>query len=174
MTADSLDILVKAQADSATRSLEKLVNMFDQMRVAVASLSGVGGGLASTSAAIQRFVMATKGIENIKKSDFTRLKNSIDAIGKIDSASITNASKAISKIAAALGAMGSSGSVLSVKQISDLANAIKQLGYKSSEKAIENIPKLADAMKQLINRLSGLPQVSQRRYRWYSGGHVFV
>ena len=145
-TVDNLDIQIKAQADSASRSLERLVNMFDQMRVSVTSLSGVGGGLAGTASAIQRFIMATKGIENINKADFTRLKNSINAIGKIDSASLANASKAINKLVTAFSSINGLKLGDSLTQISSLANAIKQLGYKSADKAITNIPLLAKAM----------------------------
>ncbi len=160
-TVDNLDILIKAQADSASRSIERLVNMFDQMRVAVASLSGVGGGLDGTASAIQRFVMATKGIENINKADFTRLKGSINAVGKIDSASIKNASEAINKLVTAFSSLNGIKVSDSVTQVVKLAEGIKQLGYKSAGKAIENIPKLADAMADLMHKLSGLPLVSQ-------------
>lgn len=158
---DQLDILIKTQADSALRSLEKLVNMFDQMRVSVSGLAGVGGGLASTSAAIQRFIMATKGINNINKSDFTRLKNSINAIAGIDSAKIREASKTIDKFVTAFSSLNSIKIDKSFEQITNLVTAIKQLGFKSSTNAIDNIPKLANAMELLITKMSRLPEVSQ-------------
>ena len=160
-TVDNLEILIKAQADSASKSIERLVNMFDQMRVSVASLSGVGGGLAGTASAIQRFVMATKGIENINKSDFTKLKNSINAVGKIDSVSIKNASESINKLVTAFSSLNGIKVSDSVTQVVKLVDGIKQLGYKSAGKAIENIPKLADAIADLMRKLSGLPLVSQ-------------
>ncbi len=160
-TVDSLDILVKAQADSASQSLERLVNMFNQIRISVSSISDAGGGLSQLSSGIRNFVDAAKGLQNLKTADFTRLTKNITNLGNIDSASISKASETLYKMVNALDAIGNVGVSDGAKQLSELAKGISSLGYKSSTKAIENIPKLANAMKDLMSTLSNAPRVNQ-------------
>lgn len=153
---DNLSISIKASADSAEKSLDRLVNTIGRIS---ASLGGVNfNGFAQGA---KNLSTAMQGLQNVKMPDYTRLAKGIEKIGSINSAQIQSAGTAIRELSNSLRFLDDINVSDNAKQIAQLANGISQLGYKSSTKAIDNIPKLATAMRELMATLSTAPRVSQ-------------
>lgn len=153
---DNLSISIKASADSAEKSLDRLVDTIGRIS---ASLGGVNfNGFAQGA---KNLSTAMQGLQNVKMPDYTRLAKGIEKIGSINSAQIQSAGTAIRELSSSLRFLDDINVSDNAKQIAQLANGISQLGYKSSTKAIDNIPKLATAMRELMATLSTAPRVSQ-------------
>lgn len=153
---DSLDIQIKTSADTAEKSLDKLVNTIGKIS---ASLGGVNfNGFAQ---GVKNLSSAMQSLQNVKMPDYTRLANGIAKIGTINSSQIQQAGVAIRELSGSLKYLDSINVSDNSKQIAELANGIAKLGYKSSTQAITNIPKLATAMRELMATLSTAPKVSQ-------------
>lgn len=154
---DNLSISIKASADSAEKSLDRLVDTIGRIS---ASLGGVNfNGFAQGA---KNLSTAMQGLQNVKMPDYTRLAKGIEKIGSINSAQIQSAGTAIRELSSSLRFLDDINVSDNAKQIAQLANGISQLGYKSSTKAIDNIPKLATAMRELMATLSTAPRVSQK------------
>ena len=153
---DNLSISIKASADSAEKSLDRLVNTIGRISASLGGVnfSGFAQGAKNLSTAMQ-------GLQNVKMPDYTRLAKGIEKIGSINSAQIQSAGTAIRELSSSLRFLDDINVSDNAKQIAQLANGISQLGYKSSTKAIDNIPKLATAMRELMATLSTAPRVSQ-------------
>lgn len=153
---DNLSISIKASADSAEKSLDRLVNTIGRISASLGGVnfSGFAQGAKNLSTAMQ-------GLQNVKMPDYTRLAKGIEKIGSINSAQIQSAGTAIRELSSSLRFLDDINVSDNAKQIAQLANGISQLGYKSSTKAIDNIPKLATAMRELMATLSAAPRVSQ-------------
>lgn len=153
---DNLSISIKTSADSAEKSLDRLVDTIGRIS---ASLGGVNfNGFAQGA---KNLSTAMQGLQNVKMPDYTRLAKGIEKIGSINSAQIQSAGTAIRELSSSLRFLDDINVSDNAKQIAQLANGISQLGYKSSTKAIDNIPKLATAMRELMATLSTAPRVSQ-------------
>ena len=153
---DNLSISIKASADSAEKSLDRLVDTIGRISASLGGVnfSGFAQGAKNLSTAMQ-------GLQNVKMPDYTRLAKGIEKIGSINSAQIQSAGTAIRELSSSLRFLDDINVSDNAKQIAQLANGISQLGYKSSTKAIDNIPKLATAMRELMATLSTAPRVSQ-------------
>nr|DAL85622.1 MAG TPA: minor tail protein [Bacteriophage sp.] len=155
---DSLQIKIKADANNASKALDKLANSLTNFQ---RSLSIDTSKLTSISNSIQSIAnaassMNTSGIKNI-----STLTNSINRMGKIDTSGLSRISSALKTFSADMAGTKVDG----VGDIASIASSISRLGGVASGRAVTNIPLLAKNLKQLFTTLSTAPNVSENIIR---------
>lgn len=156
---DSLEIPLKTHSQTATRSIDTLI---DRLGVLNTSLTKINGsGLTGVANGVNKLSNAMQGLKSVGAVDYNRLATGIEKIANLDSKQIASAATALKGLGKGLSSLNSASVSGTAKQVAELASGISKLGYKSSTKAIENIPKLATAMKDLMSSLSKAPRVSQ-------------
>lgn len=156
---DSLEIPLKTHSQTATRSIDTLI---DRLGVLNTSLTKINGsGLTGVANGVNKLSNAMQGLKSVSAVDYNRLATGIEKIANLDSKQIASAATALKGLGKGLESLNSASVSGTAEQVAELAKSISRFGYTSSKKAIDNIPHLANAMKDLMSSLSKAPRVSQ-------------
>lgn len=151
---DNLQIKISADANKATNALNKLASSLTNFQRSLSKLTSISNSIQSIANAASS--MNTSGIKDISK-----LTNSINRMGKIDTSGLSRISSALKTFSADMAGTKVDG----VGDVASIASSISRLGGVASGRAITNIPLLAKNLKQLFTTLSTAPNVSENIIR---------
>lgn len=154
---DSLNIQITANATSASRAIDNLVEKLDGLSTSLNRINGSSlNGLAN---GVQRLGTAMQTMNSVRASDFTRLARNLTALGNVNTASLNSAASSMTHLTRAFNNLG--GVSANATQVGELARNISRLGGANVQRAITNLPQLATALNNLMATLSRTPRVSQ-------------
>lgn len=156
---ESLEIKLKANATSATKSIDALNTRLRTLSTTLSSVSG--NRLTSLSQGVNNLANAMQVMKNVGTADFTRLTKNLQKLGSINANSMNAASGSIRRLSNAMQSLTTVNFTDTATQLSTLAGSINRIGYKSTDKAISNLPLLAQGLRDMMTTLSTAPAVSQ-------------
>ena len=149
-TLDSLQIEISANANSASKQIDKLVASLNSLKNSVSGISG-----------LSQIASDLKEIGSIKVTGLTGLAKQISQLGSMDTSKIGQMKSALKEFGNSVSQLNGISVSPQISQMSELARSISRLGNASAGTAITNMPKLADGLKQMMGTLSKAPKVSQ-------------
>lgn len=149
-TLDSLQIEISANANSASKQIDKLVASMNSLKNSVSGISG-----------LSQIASDLKEIGSIKVTGLTGLAKQINQLGSMDTSKIGQMKTALRDFGNSVNQLNGISVSPQISQMSELARSISRLGNASAGTAITNMPKLADGLKQMMGTLSKAPKVSQ-------------
>lgn len=149
-TLDSLQIEISANANSASKQIDKLVTSLNSLKNSVSGISG-----------LSQIAYDLKEIGSIKVTGLTGLAKQINQLGSMDTSKIGQMKSALREFGSSVNQLNGISVSPQISQMSELARSISRLGNASAGTAITNMPKLADGLKQMMGTLSKAPKVSQ-------------
>ena len=149
-TLDSLQIEISANANSASKQIDKLVTSLNSLKNSVSGISG-----------LSQIASDLKEIGSIKVTGLTGLAKQINQLGSMDTSKIGQMKTALKEFGNSVNQLNGISVSPQISQMSELARSISRLGNASAGTAITNMPKLADGLKQMMGTLSKAPKVSQ-------------
>lgn len=149
-TLDSLQIEISANANSASKQIDKLVTSLNSLKNSVSGISG-----------LSQIASDLKEIGSIKATGLTGLAKQINQLGSMDTSKIGQMKSALKEFGNSVSQLNGISVSPQISQMSELARSISRLGNASAGTAITNMPKLADGLKQMMGTLSKAPKVSQ-------------
>lgn len=149
-TLDSLQIEISANANSASKQIDKLVTSLNSLKNSVSGISG-----------LSQIASDLKEIGSIKVTGLTGLAKQINQLGSMDTSKIGQMKSALKEFGNSVSQLNGISVSPQISQMSELARSISRLGNASAGTAITNMPKLADGLKQMMGTLSKAPKVSQ-------------
>ena len=149
-TLDSLQIEISANANSASKQIDKLVTSLNSLKNSVSGISG-----------LSQIASDLKEIGSIKVTGLSGLAKQINQLGSMDTSKIGQMKSALKEFGNSVNQLNGISVSPQISQMSELARSISRLGNASAGTAITNMPKLADGLKQMMGTLSKAPKVSQ-------------
>lgn len=149
-TLDSLQIEISANANSASKQIDKLVTSLNSLKNSVSGISG-----------LSQIASDLKEIGSIKVTGLTGLAKQINQLGSMDTSKIGQMKTALREFGSSVNQLNGISVSPQISQMSELARSISRFGNASAGTAITNMPKLADGLKQMMGTLSKAPKVSQ-------------
>lgn len=147
---DSLQIGISANANSASKQIDKLVTSLNSLKNSVSGISG-----------LSQISSDLKEIGSIKVTGLSGLAKQINQLGNMDTSKIGQMKTALREFGSSVNQLNGISVSPQISQMSELARSISRLGNASAGTAITNMPKLADGLKQMMGELSKAPKVSQ-------------
>lgn len=149
-TLDSLQIEISANANGASKQIDKLVTSLNSLKNSVSGISG-----------LSQIASDLKEIGSIKVTGLSGLAKQINQLGSMDTSKIGQMKSALKEFGNSVNQLNGISVSPQISQMSELARSISRLGNASAGTAITNMPKLADGLKQMMGTLSKAPKVSQ-------------
>ncbi len=147
---DSLQIEISANANSASKQIDKLVTSLNSLKNSVSGISG-----------LSQIASDLKEIGSIKVTGLSGLAKQINQLGSMDTSKISQMKSALKEFGNSVNQLNGISVSPQISQMSELTRSISRLGNASAGMAIANMPKLADGLKQMMGTLSKAPKVSQ-------------
>ena len=149
-TLDSLQIEISANANSASKQIDKLVTSLNSLKNSVSGISG-----------LSQIASDLKEIGSIKVTGLTGLAKQINQLGSMDASKIGQMKTALKEFGNSVNQLNGISVSPQIGQMSELGRSISRLGAASAATAITNMPKLASGLNQMMATLSKAPMVSQ-------------
>lgn len=158
--ADVIDDL-KVQIDASTNSADAKIDKFIQKMISLQSaISGIEmSGASQVASGINQIASSIQNYsDRTKTADFSRVTRGLNKLSAVDVQGVSNASRAMSTLAANLSSMGTVS--YDSQGIIDLASSISKLGGKTVTQSVQNIPLLKDSLQSFIQTMNGLNSVT--------------
>lgn len=155
---DKLEVSVKAQADSACKSLDNLIGKLGKVSDALSKISGSSfTGLAD---GVNTLAKGMKNLQGIKGTDFTRLANGIEKLGKINSTNLSTVGTALKPLADGVSLLSNAN--FDNKNLQNLTNSLTRLSN-ANLGSLTNVDftKIGESIRNLASSLSGAEKVQQ-------------
>lgn len=119
---DNLQIRLKANANSASRSIDVLIGKIDKLSTSLGTIKS--DSLDSLSTRISNLGKSMATLDSTKTADLNKIVNAINRVSKIDATGLTKISSALTPLATGLTGLSN---VSNLSNITPAINAIKNL-----------------------------------------------
>lgn len=155
---ETLQIRIKADADTAYKAIDKLAISLNNLSVSIGrietgKLNDLASGLDNVSYALKTAKQA------VKTSDYTAIFKNFTKLSNIDTARLNNLAGSLNNLASGFTNMTAANSASAY--VKDMAAAIAKLGGVKVEAAVTNIPRLESALAHLLTTFSRIPTINQ-------------
>ncbi len=119
---DSLEIKINAKAKSAEDSIDTLVRKLDVLSTSLSKVNG--SSLSGLASGVQRLGNATKTLQGVKASDYTRIAKGFQKFAEVDGNKLTQTAGSLNTLAGSLMLLSN---VRGLENVTSTINAIKNL-----------------------------------------------
>lgn len=146
---DSLQIKIKADANSASNALDKLATSLESFRKSVAWDTG---RLYSIGTGIKNISDAATGFKGAKSKELSSLATALNNFNKVDTVSLRGVGSAMESLAHSMSGIQS----IDVSGITSTAAAIAKLGGKNATQGTTNLLAMKDQLAEFVKGMNSV------------------
>lgn len=161
---DSLDIKINANAKKATDSIDTLVKKLDVLSTSLSKVNG--SSLSGLASGVQRLGNATKALQSVKASDYTRIAKGFKSFAEVDGSKLSQTAGGLNTLAGSLMLLSN---VKGTENVASTINAIKNLAkVDMSGFDTTKMNTIASTVSNFASQLSGVSSIESSVVRLVS------